>query len=168
MSLSVYEVSVQSLRKAMCNLITILHKGEKYAKERDIEEKVLTHTRLFPDMLPLYRQVYIATDLTARCAARLAGLNLPRYADTEETFVELIERVHQIVSFLDEIDARQINNAADSEIKFRGGGQTRKASGRDYLLTFILPNVYFHITTTYNILRHCGVALGKKDYTGEF
>ncbi len=167
MSIPIYQVSIVSLVRAMQNLKNILGTGAKHAEENSIEPAVLSHSRLFPDMLPLCRQVHIATDLCGRCAARLAGLKLPRDDDTEEDFIELIQRVDKCIAYLEQIKPEQLEEVADKEIKFRGGGATRKSSAQDYLLVFILPNVYFHITTTYNILRHCGVKLGKKDYTGD-
>ena len=167
MSIPMYQASIVGLSRTMQNLRAILVKGATHAAAQEIEPTILTHTRLFPDMLPLYRQVHIATDLCIRCAARLAGLDLPRYDDVEEEFDDLQQRIDKTINYLEQIKPEQLEGADEKEIKFRGGGATRRASGEDYLFVFILPNVYFHVTTTYNILRHCGVKLGKKDYTGE-
>ena len=166
MSISIYQASVGSLSKALENLNHILAKGAHHAERKKIDPLVLTHTRLFPDMLPLFNQVHIATGLSGRCVARLAGLELPAFADTEESFEELIARVEKTLEFIRRVQPLQLEQAGEKEIEYHGGGQTRTAKGRDYLLEFILPNVYFHITTTYNILRHCGVRLVKRDYTG--
>lgn len=167
MPISVYQASVESLRRALENLKNILNKGAEHAEKHNIDPLVLTHMRLFPDMLPLYSQVAVATDLCGRCVARLAGLELPRHDDTELGFAELIERVDKTLIFIGQVGPEKLEGADQRMVQFRGGGRTHKAKGTDYLLIFILPNVYFHVTTIYNILRHSGVELTKKDYTGE-
>jgi hypothetical protein len=168
MSISIYQASIVSLGRALENLKNVLAKGARHAEANKIDPMVLTHARLFPDMLPLFKQVHIATSLSGRCVARLAGQELPDYRDTEESFSDLIERVDKTLAYIRPIQPEQVDTAGEKEIEYQaGGGRTRKRTGRDYLLEFILPNVYFHITTTYDILRHCGVSLGKKDYIGD-
>ncbi len=168
MSIAIYQASVVSLGRTLENLKNILAKGAAHAENSKIEPLVLTNMRLYPDMLPLYKQVHIATSLSGRCVARLAAQELPEYKDTEESFPELIERVTNTITYIAQFKAQQLEAAADKEIEFQAGGRrVIKARGQDYLLEFILPNVYFHVTTTYNILRHGGVVLGKKDYTGD-
>jgi hypothetical protein len=166
-SLSIYQASVPVFIRGLENLKNILAKGEEHAKSHDIDPLVLTHARLFPDMYPLYKQVYIATELAGRCAARLANSELPIFDDNEESFTDLIKRIDTTLDYLRGFTAEQSQGAEEKEIQFRGGGRRIKASGSDYLLIFILPNFYFHITTTYNLLRHNGVPLGKKDFVGK-
>jgi hypothetical protein len=128
---------------------------------------VLLNSRLAPDMFPLARQVQIATELTKNGASRLAGLEPPRYEDTETTIEQLRARLQKTVAHLQSFDSKQIDGSADREITFPLG-PTRKGQmkGSDYLNHFVLPNVYFHLTIAYAILRHCGVELGKEDFLG--
>jgi hypothetical protein len=149
------------------NLNAILGKGAAYAEARKIEPSVLLNYRLAPDMLPLSRQVQIATDVAKGCAARLAGVEPPRYEDNESSFAELKARVDKTVGFLQGFTPAQIDGSEDKDIQLKVGGRDLQFKGLPYLLNFAHPNVYFHITTAYAILRHAGVELGKMDFLGK-
>ena len=161
-----YQLSVAPLLRALSNLSAILHKGLAHAEARKIDPAVLSAARLFPDMLPLARQVHIASDISKACGARLAGIDPPRYEDVEFTFPELQARIAKTVAFLNTLGAQQIDGSENRQVSFKSGGQMLNMSGLDYLTKYVLPNVYFHITTAYAILRHNGVELGKADFLG--
>ncbi len=167
MSISMYKASVPVCIHMLNNLTGILEKGAAYCNEKDVDESVLVNARLFPDMFPLARQVQIACDIAKRGAARLAGMTPDAQEDTEATFPELIERVRGVISFLETLEPGQIDGTEEKSITFKIRGDDVTFEGETYLLSFILPNVYFHITTAYNILRHNGVVLGKRDYLGQ-
>lgn len=164
--MSMYRLSIEPLLRALNSLSAILQKGLAHAEARKIDPAVLSGARLFPDMLPLARQVHIASDIAKACGARLAGMEPPRYEDVEFTFPELQARIAKTVAFLNTLSPSQIDGSGEREISFKSGGQPLKMSGLDYLLKYVLPNVYFHVTTAYAILRHNGVELGKADYLG--
>lgn len=166
MSLSMYDVSVPVFSRFLTSLSAILKKGAEYAAEKKIEDAVLTDARLYPDMFPLTRQVQIACDQVKGCAARLAGVEVPSWEDNEKTFEELQARVGKTLKFIEGIAPDQINGSEEKAIHLKLGPYELDFIGRDYLLTFTLPNLYFHTTTTYNILRHNGVPVGKKDFIG--
>jgi hypothetical protein len=148
-------------------LSAVLDKAEAHATAKKIDPSVLLNSRLAPDMFALTRQVQIATDLAKNGASRLAGAEPPRYEDTETTIEQLKARLQKTVAHLKSLDTKQIDASADREITFPLG-PTRKGQmqGTDYLNHFLLPNVYFHLTAAYAILRHCGVELGKEDFLG--
>jgi hypothetical protein len=166
MSLSMYSSSVPVFLHFLKNLSNILKKGADYAAEKKIDEKVLTSARLYPDMFPLTRQVQIACDVAKGCGARLAGVEVPKYEDNEVTFAELQARIEKTVNFLKSIPEASINGSEQKQIKLQAGPRELEFVGDNFLRTWALPNVYFHITTTYNILRHNGVAVGKMDFLG--
>jgi uncharacterized protein len=167
MTISMYQASVPSLIHALNNLAAILEKGADYAEARRVDPGVLINSRLYPDMFPLGRQVQIASDVARKGAARLAGLEAPKLEDNETTFPELIARLQNAITYLRTLTAEQIDGSEEKSIVLPVGKETMTFEGLPYLLNFVLPNVYFHVTTTYNILRHCGVELGKKDYLGK-
>lgn len=166
MSLSMYSASIPVLVRMLGNLSAILHKAEAYAAERKIEPSVLLNARLAPDMLPLVSQVQIASDNAKGCAARLAGLDIPSYADTESSFAELQARIAKTQTFLGSVTAAQVDGSEGKSITLNFPGMELKFSGQDYLLNFVLPNFYFHVTTAYAILRHNGLDIGKMDFLG--
>jgi hypothetical protein len=127
---------------------------------------ILLSARLFPDMYPLTRQVQIATDMSKGAAARLAGLEIPKYEDNEKTFDELQSRLAKTIAFIDTVKPSQMNGSESREIIITIRNVDLKFNGQDYLLKWVNPNVYFHVTTAYNILRHNGVELGKSDFLG--
>ncbi len=155
-------VSIHSLN----NLVGILEKGAAYAEAKKIDSSVLVNTRLFPDMFPLSRQVQIASDIARRGAAQLAGVEAPKFEDNEKTFPELIDRLHKTTSYLDTFKPEQIDGSEEKTITLQVRDNTLSFQGMPFLFYFVLPNVYFHVTTAYDILRHCGVELGKRDYLG--
>ena len=166
MSLSIYEASTPVFARMLNNLTVILKKAEASAEARKIDPSVLINDRLAPDMFPLTRQIQIATDAAKGCVARLAGVEIPPYPDTETTFAELYERIANTIAFIEGVDAAVMEGSADKSytIKLRSGDLTM--TGRELLLNFATPNLYFHITAAYLILRHNGVDIGKPDFLG--
>ena len=168
MTISMYQACVPPLTRMLGNLAAILEKAAAHAEAKKIDPAVLIGSRLYPDMFPLARQVQIATDNAKGCAARLAGMDPPRYVDTETTFPELIARLRKTVDFLATIKPAQIDGSEGRTITLTMHHGTLTFQGMPYLLNYALPNVYFHITTVYAILRHCGVEVGKQDFLGKF
>jgi hypothetical protein len=167
MTLSLYRASVPVLIRAFDRLTQILDKGVAFAGERKFDPELLVNARLAADMLPLARQVQLASDTAKGAAARLAGVAVPSFDDTEKTFPELHARIGKTVKFMESENEAQFEGAADRTIAFKAGPYQLRFTGESYLFTFVLPNFFFHITTAYDILRHSGVPLGKTDYLGE-
>jgi len=168
MPISMYQASVPAFLQMLNSLSAILEKAEAHAVSRKIEPSVLLNTRLTPDMFPLVRQVQLVTDFAKGAAGRLAGVELPKYDDTETSFAELKARIAKTVDFLHSLKPVQIDGSEGREITIPIGGQPHKFTGQNYLIKFALPNFYFHHTTAYAILRQCGVEIGKRDYLGQF
>jgi uncharacterized protein len=168
MSLDMYQASIPVFVRMLDNLSSILDKGAAFAEAKKIDPSVFITARLAPDMFPLSRQVQIATDMVKGCAARLAGLEVPSYEDNETTFTELQARIAKTVTFLQSVSAEQINGSEERTVTLKIRGKEIDFQGQPYLLHFVLPNLYFHITTTYAILRHNGVELGKMDFIGNY
>ena len=147
-------------------LAAILDKAEAHAKAKKIDPVVLLNTRLFPDMFALVRQVQTACDQAKNASARLAGVDPPRYEDNETTISELRTRIAKTLAFVKTLDASKIDASAEREITFPLGPKKGLMRGWDYLIHFVLPNFYFHLATAYDILRHCGVEIGKQDFLG--
>lgn len=167
MTLDMYQASVATFRPALASLAKILDKAEAYAQARKIDPAALTTARLFPDMFALARQVQLTTDFAKGAGARLAGIDVPRFEDTETTFPELRARIAKTADFLSTLTPAQFDGSDTRQITLTVGGQPRTYGGADYLLRFALPNFYFHMTTAYNILRHNGLDIGKRDFLGE-
>lgn len=167
MSLSMHQLSVVAFTRTLSNLKNVLAKAKEHALERKIEESVYTGARLAPDMFPLSRQVQIATDIAKGAAARLSGVEPPTYEDKEQTFDDLIARVTRTIDYMTGLDVKNFEQAATREITRPVRGEPHKFTGVNYLVQFAVPNVYFHAATTYGILRHNGVPLGKADFLGE-
>ncbi len=167
MTISMYQASVPVVIRTLNNLVGILEKGAKHAETKKIDPSVLVNSRLFPDMFPLSRQVQIASDIAKRGVAQLAGMEAPKFEDNETTFVELIDRIHKTISYLDTFKPEQVDGSEERTITLQMPNNTLSFQGMPFLLYFVLPNVYFHVTTSYDILRHCGVELGKLDYLGQ-
>lgn len=166
MSVSLYDVSIPALVRGLRNLSKILEKGEAHAREKGIDPATLTTARLFEDMLPLSAQVQVATDAAKGCVARLAGIDVPSFPDTEQTFAELGERIAKTIAFAESVDAARFADAATRTVTLPMRSGAIEFTGLSYVSTFVLPNFYFHVTTAYDILRHNGVPLGKMDYLG--
>jgi hypothetical protein len=167
MPLSMYTLSVTAFSRALANLKAILEKAKVHALDHKIEEAVFVTARLYPDMLPLSRQVQIATDIARGASARLSGVEPPSYEDKEQTFDDLIARVQRTIDYLKGLDANAFADAERREITRPVRGEPHKFTGVNYLLQFATPNVHFHCATAYGILRHNGVPLGKADFLGE-
>jgi hypothetical protein len=145
----------------------VLDKAASFAAAKKVDESVLVGWRLAPDMLPLSRQVQIASDMAKNGAARLAGVEPPRFEDTETTSEQLKTRIEKTLAFIKTLDRAAIDGSAEREITFPLGPTNKgEMRGADYLNHFVLPTFYFHLTTAYGILRHCGVELGKRDFLG--
>jgi len=165
-NISMYQACVPVFVRVLNNLAAIVEKAAAYAESRKIDPAALINFRLFPDMLPFAKQIQIATDNAKAGAARLAGTEPPRYEDNETTFPELIERLRKTVAFLETLKAEQIDGSEDKTITWKTQGGSRSMQGLPYLLHQVTPNVYFHATTAYAILRHCGLDIGKQDFLG--
>ena len=163
---NVYAISIPPLVLALNNLAHILKVGKRNADARKIDHSVYLNGRLAPDMYPLTRQVQIATDMSKGAGARLAGLAVPKYEDNETSFEALLERLDKTIAFLQSIKPEQLEGAETRHIELMVRDSKREFVGLDYLLRWVQPNVYFHVTTTYSILRHFGVELGKRDFLG--
>ena len=166
MSLSMYQASVPVFVTMLNNLTAMLEKAEAFAKERNIEESALLNWRLAPDMFPLTRQVQIAADFAKGTTARLAGKEVPSYADDEASFAELRQRVAKTVSFVQTFKPADIDGSENRDITLKLRGEEVRFKGQPYLLNFALPNFYFHATTAYGLLRACGLGIGKRDFIG--
>jgi hypothetical protein len=166
MAMSMYQASIPQLTKMLTNLSNILKKGEEFAKAKNVDGAVLVGDRLSPDMFPLSKQVQIACDQVKNGMARLAGVEPPKFDDNESTFAELQERIAKTIAFAKSIQPAQVDGTEAKEIKFSIKEWNFEFVGEQYLLTWIIPNFYFHVTTAYNILRHNGVEIGKSDYLG--
>jgi hypothetical protein len=167
MPLSMYDASVPGFVRALRNLDRVLEKGEAHARERGAEPDVLLQSRLIFDMLPLVRQVQIATDMATRGASRLAGEEIRSVEDNETTFAQLHARIAAAIAHLEGFTPAQFGGSGDRAITVKSRRGDLHFDGRAYLFGYVLPNLYFHTTTAYNLLRQAGVAIGKADYLGE-
>ncbi|MCC7048168.1 MAG: DUF1993 family protein [Alphaproteobacteria bacterium] len=166
MSLSMYQASVPVFLRMLGNLLAILDKAAKHADAKKIDPSVFVTARLAPDMFALARQVQIATDAAKGCAARLAGVEVPSYADTEASIPELQARIAKTIDFIKSIKPAQIDGSEDRTVTLKMRGKDVSFKGQPYMLNVAMPNFYFHVTTTYDILRHNGVEIGKTDFLG--
>ena len=167
MALSMYQASVPLFVKTLSNLAAILDKAAAFAAAKKVDPSVLLAYRLAPDMLSLTRQVQIAADHAKRAPARLAGIEAPAYEDKEASFAELKARIDKTIAYIQTLNSGQIDGSETREITLKIGGNSQTLSGQTYLLHNALPNFFFHVTTAYAILRHCGVEIGKKDFIGQ-
>ena len=168
MSLSMYQASIPVFIFMLENLSKILDKANIHAETKKIDSTIFVNGRLAPDMFPLSRQVQIATDIVKGCAARLAGIEVPRYEDNEISFSDLQNRIIKTRVFIEGFSASQIDGSEARAITLKFGSKELSFLGQAYLLNFVLPNFFFHLTTVYAILRHSGVEVGKTDYTGVY
>lgn len=166
MQMSMYQASVPAFIRSLSNLRNILDKGAAHAQARKIDEAVLLNSRLYPDMLPLLRQVQIATDTARSGAGRLAAVEFPAYEDNETTFAALAQRIQNTITYLQALKPAQIDGTEDKTISWQTRSSTKSMQGLPYLMNHLLPNVHFHVTTAYALLRHNGVEIGKKDFLG--
>ena len=166
MSNSMYVAAVPPIIRSLSNLRAILEKAAAYAEAKKIDPSVLINARLYPDMFPLSRQVQLASDVAKGAASRLAGLDPPKYEDNESTFPELLARLDKTIALLEYCKPEQVDGSEDKTIVLPMHDKTVTFTGSSYLHDFVLPNIYFHVTTVYAILRHNGVEIGKKDFLG--
>jgi len=168
MTISMYQASVPVLTHSLKALAGVLAKGAASAEARKIDPAVFLTDRLAPDMFALTRQVQIATDMSKGGVARLAGVEIPKFDDNEASFADLQARIEKTIAFLGSVTAAQVDGTEDKDITISVAKQDMHFKGQAYLLHWVLPNVFFHITTAYNILRHNGVDVGKRDFLGSF
>jgi hypothetical protein len=162
-----YQASVPAFLQILNSLSHILDKAEAHCEAKKIAPEVLLQARLYPNMFPLVRQVQIATDQAKGCVSRLAGAEVPSYADSETSFGELKARLAKTIAHVSSFKPEQIDGSEGKEIKLKLGGNEMTFPGQKYLLHFVFPNFFFHATTTYDILRHNGVEIGKTDFVGD-
>jgi hypothetical protein len=164
-----YDASVPVLKQMLTSLSYVLARAEEHALEKKIDPNALLQARLFPDMFPLTRQVQVACDFGKSIPSRLVGADVPAYDDSEQSFADLQARIARTVKFIDEIEPASFDGSEDRPILLRAGTpKERSIGGRAYLLNYGLPQFFFHVTTAYALLRHNGVAIGKKDYMGVY
>ena len=164
MTISMYQASAPRFANTLKNLSAILDKAQAHAEAKKIDPVVLTNFRLYPDMLPMKRQVQIACDSAKGAVARLAGVEVPKHEDTEETFAELKARIAKTIDFMETFKPAQVDGSEEKNIHLKLGQREVDFKGMQYLLGHALPNFYFHVVTAYDILRHNGVEIGKRDY----
>ncbi len=166
MAFSMYQATIPVFIRMLNNLSAILTKASHHAEAKKIDPSVLINARLAPDMFALARQVQIASDTAKGCGARLANIEIPTYEDKEITFAELHERITKTVQFLKSIPEEKFNGSEERKITLKMRSGEIHFNGQQYVLTFALPNFYFHVTTAYDILRHNGLDIGKMDFLG--
>jgi hypothetical protein len=166
MTISMYQASVPVLIRMLGNLSALLGKGAAHVEAKKIDPRALLDSRLSPDMFTLTRQVLIAADMAKGCGARLAGVEQPKFEDNEASFSELQARIEKTVAFLKTLRPEQIDGSEERDIALPLRDQTMHFKGLPYLLNWTMPNFYFHVTTTYALLRHNGVEIGKMDFLG--
>ena len=166
---AMYASSVPVFKQMLGGLAAILAKAEAHAVQKQIEPAALIQARLFPDMFPLGKQVQIACDFARGVSARLAGAEVPKYDDSEQSFEELRGLIARSIDFIDGFSPTQFADAAQREIVTRPGTpKERRFDGQSYLLSYGLPQFFFHVTTVYALLRHNGLEIGKRDYMGQY
>jgi len=166
MTLSMYQASIPVFVRALSNLAHVLQQGEKHASAKQVTDEVMLQSRLVADMLPLARQVQIAADTAARGAARLAGVEPQSFTDNETSFAELQARITRTIDYVKSFAPEQIDGSETREVVVKTRSGEQKFEGHAYLLHYSIPNLFFHCTTAYNILREAGTEIGKMDYLG--
>lgn len=166
MSLTMYQASVPVFRQMLTSLSAILDKAAAYAAERRIDPNTLLTARLYPNMFTLTRQVQTACDHAKGATARLAGIEVPKFADEEKTFDELKARIAKTLDFIGSVSATNFDGSEGRQVSLKAGPTELSFKGQTYLLGFALPNFLFHVTTAYDILRHNGLDIGKRDFIG--
>ena len=164
--MNVYDVSIPTFVHTLKSLRAIVEKGAAHAEAKKIDPAVLIGSRVFPDMLPFSRQIQIATDVAKGAAARLAGMEPPKFEDTEQTFPELIARIDRTIEYLTGLAPAQLAGSEDRTITIATPRASFSFPGLVFLRHWALPNFFFHVATAYNLLRHNGVEIGKADYLG--
>jgi uncharacterized protein len=166
MTISMYQASVPAFTRMLTQLKVIVDKAAATAAAKKVDESVYLTARLYPDMLPMGRQIHIACDFAKGGCARLAGLEVPKYEDNEVTFADFQARIDKTIAYMATISAAQIDGQEDRDINITVASKPVTFKGQPYLIHMVLPNFYFHLTTAYAILRHNGVEIGKGDFLG--
>jgi hypothetical protein len=166
MSLTMYTATVPTCTRALNSLAAILEKAAAHAEARKINPATLLGARLFPDMFPLATQIHIANDIARGGAARLAGAEVPAFEAKERTFAEWIASSRATVAYLESLEPGQFEGSEDRTVTWQTRTSTKSMQGTPYLFHHVLPNVFFHVTTAYDILRQAGLEIGKLDYLG--
>lgn len=166
MALSMYQASVPVFIRMLSNLSAIIDKAMAQAEAKKLDPSVLIKSRLAPDMLPFTFQIQVASDTAKGCAARLAGIEPPSFPDTESTLPELKARLAKTIEFLKSVKPEQIDGSEERGVTLKQRSGELHFKGQGYLLSFALPNFFFHVTTAYALLRHNGIEIGKQDYLG--
>lgn len=167
MTLSMYQASVPVFVRALGNLTHVLQKGEQHAISKNVSGDVLLQVRLIPDMLPLIKQIQIACDMATRGTARLAGVEPQSFEDNETTLPQAYDRIARAIEYIKGFTAEQIDGSETRPIHLKMRNGEMHFEGQAYLFGFLIPNLFFHCTTAYNILREAGTDIGKKDFIGE-
>lgn len=167
MSVSMYEAAVPTMIRALENLAAVLEKAAQQIEAKKFPAEALINARLYPDMFPLSKQVQIASDAAKGGCARLAQAEIPSYEDTETTFPQLVERARKTVAFLKTLKPGQFEGSEQRTVTWKVRAGERSMQGQPYLFNHVLPNLFFHCVTAYDILRHNGVELGKADFLGK-
>lgn len=168
MTISMHAASVPVFRQILGSLSDILDKAEAHAIAKKIDPSALLQARLFPDMFPLARQILIACEFAKGASARLAGVEVPKYDDTEQSFADYKARIAKTLAFIGTLAPAQIDGSEQRDITTSAGPNSKTFKGQSYLLNYALPQFFFHVTTAYAILRHNGIEVGKKDFIGKF
>lgn len=166
MKISMYALSHGVFKKALTQLLFVMEKGVASAKARNFDTGVLVAARLAPDMLPFVKQIQLASDFAKNSMARLAGIDPPKFEDNETTMDELFARIRKTLEYIDSVPAASLDGSEDRDIKIPLRDRTVEFKGLEFLQIWALPNFFFHQVTAYNLLRHNGVDIGKKDYLG--
>ena len=166
MKSSMYQSLIPTCQRSLINLAAILEIASTHAVTQKIVPAALLDARLFPDMLPFTKQIQIATDTASGGVARLAGVEVPTFEHNESSFADLIARVRKTIAYLETIQAAQLDGSEERTVTWQTRSSTKSMQGHAYVFNHVLPNLFFHVTTAYNILRHNGVALGKMDFLG--
>ena len=166
MSISMYQASVPRFANILGNLSNILDKAQAHVEAKKLDAATLTNFRLFPDMFAMTRQVQIVCDTAKGVVARLAGVDIPVDDDKEQTLADLKARIAKTIAFIQSVPQAKIDGSEDKAIVIKRGEKETRYKGMQFLLGHAVPNFYFHVATTYNILRHNGVEIGKRDFLG--
>lgn len=166
MPISIYDQTVVPLSRMLGNLEAIVAKAEAHVETEGIKPEAILQARLYPDMLPFMAQIRIASDTARGAAARLAGVERPVWDDNEETFADARERLNRTIQYLGEFTPDQFEGTDEKDIHLKLGPREVDFVGKDYILMFVMPNFYFHVSVAHAILRHNGVKIGKADFLG--
>jgi uncharacterized protein len=167
MKISMYQACVPTIARSLENLAAVLEKAAAHAEAKKIDPAVLVGSRLYPDMFSLAKQVQVGADIAKGGSARLAQVTPPAYEDNEATIPELVARLRKTVAYLETLKPEQFEGSEDRTVTWQTRTATKSMQGMPYLLNHVLPNVFFHMATAYDILRHNGVEIGKQDFLGK-